>query len=142
MAPKSVTIDAVTQNNMVTWRLIEADLAKLKELELQYRNAIIPAIPFDHAKTVAIDDGFKLELDCPMYYSIKASQDVLMATMNALYEHNPVATVDLLRWKPEISVSKYRTLTEDEKKIIAPILNIKPGQATLTVIVPKEGKSR
>jgi hypothetical protein len=145
MASKQVEVDPVTQNNMITWRAIAADLSRLQELELQYRNAIIPYCGFDAYKeegsqTVSLGEGYKLELDRPIYYSVKGEQDVIMALINLVHENDPMAAIGLLRWKPEISVTQYRKLTDEQKRIIAPILDIKPGQASLKVVLPKESK--
>ena len=135
---KVVSLDPITQNNFQVWESINADIERLKAIELQYRAAIIPHVGFsdkpEGSQTVSVDGAMKLELDRPWYYKVKATQDEISAVMTALHAHNEMATIGLLQWKPEISVSKYRDLTDEEKRIIAPILDIKPGVESLKVV--------
>ncbi len=133
-----VSLDSVTQSNFETWAAINADLARLKAVELEYRRVIIEHIPFtdkaEGSQTVSVDGALSLELDRPWSYTVKATEQEIGACLTALHQVNPLATVGLLRWKPEISITQYRTLTDEERIIIAPILEVKPGTPALKIV--------
>lgn len=44
----------------------------------------------------------------------------------------------IIKWKPELSLTEYKNLSDDMKKIITDALIIKPAMPTLEIIEPKK----
>lgn len=43
----------------------------------------------------------------------------------------------LVKWKPEVSIKEYRTLTDEERHLFDQVLVIKPGMPGLEIMIPK-----
>jgi hypothetical protein len=144
MAPKRVVeVSPIVAQGIDTWKQVRDQLSAIQRYELEYRNWLIGSVPFDPEKsegsqTVTLPTGEKLELDRPMNYSVCKDIPTVQAAVYALWERNPAASSDIIRWVPELSVSAYKALTEDERKLIAPIVISKPGQPALKAVEKKE----
>lgn len=44
----------------------------------------------------------------------------------------------LVKWKPEVSIKEYRTLTDEERHLFDQVLVIKPGMPGLEIMIPKK----
>jgi hypothetical protein len=142
----TVVLDPTQDQALVTWQQINNDLAAMKAIELQYRQYLAASIPFDPSKsegsqTVELPDGRKLSLDRPMNYTLAKDNATVSAALYALYAINPGAAVDIVKWVPELSITAYKKLTDDERRIIAPIVIAKPGLLALELKTPKKGEA-
>lgn len=141
---KTVQLDPVASQNLRTWQAITADLDRLKAIELEYRFALKDQIPFDRSKesgaqTLGISADEKVVLDIPVYYTVARDVPSVMEALGKLHDLNPGAVIDLIRWVPEISTTAYKKLTDEEKRLIAPVLIVKPGTPTLALEQIKKG---
>jgi hypothetical protein len=53
----------------------------------------------------------------------------------------PTLHIDkLVKWKPEVAITEYRKLTEEERNRFDQCLVIKPGSPSLEIVIPKRAK--
>ena len=122
---------------------ISLGCTKLKENELRLSLA---ASDFwsdkkEGSQSVALENGWKLALTRVLNYGIDdVDHNTVVAVLNQLALANPGACQSLIPWKPVLSVEAYRLLTDDEKKIVAPIITIKPGTPQLELKPPPKSQ--
>jgi hypothetical protein len=128
---------AVTQEELNRWYIVSEQLTKLKDEELELRKKIFGATftaPKEGVNKKDLTDGWIIKGD----YKISRTIDVATLTNMAktLAEHK-LPMEDLIRYKPELVLSAYRTLNEEQRKEFDQILVIKEGTPGLEIVKPK-----
>lgn len=150
MPPKAAPPIELTQpmiEAIVEWEKTKKELDRVKAEELAQRLHLMSVIPFNADKeeggqTVKLGAGWKLALDKPIDYKMDTkNNETVSACLQALSVVNPAAMTNIVRWEPVMSVSAYKALTDAEKKIIAPVVTIKPGTPTLELKRPPVPKA-
>ena len=117
------------------WQTAEERLRMYKNLEAQLRQQIIDEVftssSDEGTDTIELNRGYKLVSRKSLAYSLKGPGEVVADAVSELPN-------DLVRWKPELSVSVYRTLSEEQKAQLNPVLEIKPARPTLEIREPKQ----
>ena len=117
------------------WQTAEDQLRMYKNLEAQLRQQIIDEVftsgPDEGTDTIELNRGYKLVSRKSLTYSLKGPGELVADAVSELPN-------DLVRWKPELSVSVYRTLSEEQKAQLNPVLEIKPARPTLEIREPKQ----
>ena len=117
------------------WQTAEDQLRMYKNLEAQLRQQIVDELfVFDtdeSTDTVHLNRGYKLVARISLNYSLKGPGEVVADAVSELPS-------ELVRWKPELSVSVYRTLSEEQKAHLNSVLEIKPARPTLEIREPKQ----
>lgn len=123
--------------DLVLWFDLKAQLDKVKAEELEVRNRIaksnFPA-PVEGTNTTDLPDGWKLK----MKYGLnrKLDEPQFLAMREALIEQG-VRTDELVVYKPDLSVSVYRTLTAEQMQFFDQCLTITPGTPSIEIVKPK-----
>lgn len=128
------------------WELLKAEIARLQSIEIAQRLELIKGMPFNADKesggqSIKLGAGWKLSLDKPVNYTTDKDQNIVVAGLQALGTTNPVAAAELIRWEAVVSVSTYKKLTDEEKRIVASFIGMKPGTPALALVPPPEPKS-
>lgn len=144
MEPKDVALQQ--------WLDAKKALDAAKELEMQYRNAVVAAFPFDEDKkegtqNLDLANGFKLKVVKKQNYNLSSegTDDILTAYENAAgtpEEHGrrKLITERLVKWKPELSITEYREADAELLKMLESVLTITDGSPALTLVEPKGKK--
>lgn len=110
-------------------------LAQAKERELELRKKIVSALfpdPVEGTNRLFTEDGFEVY----MKYTInrKLDEAALPAVMQQLPEDSNARVLDvLITYKPQLVLSGFRELPEDQAKIFAQALTEEPGTPQLEI---------
>lgn len=125
------------------WLDASAKLAEAKEAEQVLRKQVVSLFPFDPNKKEGIEylnlaNGYKLKAQKKLNYVLdKESIESALDLIEAEGETGKLLAERLVKWKPELSISEYRQLPEDYKKIVDKAVTTKDGMPTLELIEPK-----
>jgi hypothetical protein len=122
---------------LTLWFEVKAQLDRVKAQELELRNRIakshFPA-PVEGTNTANLTDGWVLKMKYPL--NRKLDEPQFLAMREALIEQG-VRTDELVVYKPDLSVSAYRTLTAEQMHFFDQCLTITPGTPSLEIVKPK-----
>jgi uncharacterized protein (DUF2252 family) len=121
------------------WFTADKVLEHAKIQELAAREKVQQAIFPSEKKGTRyenIDNTHRLKGEFKQYYTAKSligskTYDDLLEAMEKL---SPTAQTLLLRWKPDVSITAYKALTEEEHKIIDPFITITDGKPSFEVV--------
>ena len=146
-AAKEVELSQQQVDAIQAWQNTKAQLDALKASELSQRLDLVATLPFNSEKeeggqTVKLGGGWRFALDKPVDNKMETkNNDAVVAALTALHAHNPLALIDLMRWEPVMSQAAYKKLTDEEKKILAPVVTSKPGTPSLELKPPPKPKA-
>lgn len=144
---------------LAEWFNKKAELARLKTLEMLLRTRIFrhffPA-PKEGTNTHVLEDQYQLKA----VYSLtrKIQEEVMQALcarpqvgVNELgqpvygkskLEEAGVSPTSIIKWKPELSITAYRELTEEQRHLVDQMLLIEPGSPQLTITPPAKRRGK
>lgn len=127
----------VTLADIERWYTVQEKLSKLKNEEQLLRQKIFKGIfldPKEGTNSVELGDGFV----------IKGKRVINRTVDDAAYKASieelakaGIPTDEIVRYKPELVISTYRKLTEEQKHIMDTVLIVKDGMPALEIIKPK-----
>lgn len=144
--------NTVTAQDLAEWYELQEQLGKLKSAEALLRGRIFRhyfPTPKEGTNNVSLNDGtgavlkgqhvINRTVDPGSLDALKkAQQDALALLASGGNPNVPVLKLDeLIKWKPEVAISKYRELTEEERMFFDQCLVIKPGSPQLEITIPK-----
>lgn len=154
--------NTVTQTDLVQWFNLKDQLGKLKSAEALLRTKIFKFYftdPKEGTNKVPLNDGTGAELKAtyPMYRTIDpGTLDALKEAQEAAWGEAAAAQrradefaqgtvpniprlpfADLIKYKPELVLSEYRKLTEEERLYFDQALIVKPGSPSMEISTPK-----
>lgn len=109
----------------------------LVEKEMVLRRAVAVAAfadPKEGTNKVDLPNNWQLKLTHPI------DRRVLEAELDINIEQLKAAGInvdEVVRWKPELNTKAYRELTDEQRKLLDTVLNIKPGTPSLELVPPK-----
>ena len=152
----------VTLADIAQWYKLQAELAKLKSAEGLLRNKLFKHFfpnPKEGTNNFELKDGtgavlkakhnINRKVDEGEYQALRVAQNEAYATAEADQFAQGVdgrpniprlPLDDLVKWKPEVSISEYRKLTEEERQYFDQCLVITPGSPQLEIAIPKRAK--
>jgi hypothetical protein len=144
----SIPDDVVTAADLAEWYQLKAELGRIKSKEALLRSRIFKfyfPVPTEGTNSADINDGTGAVVKGT--HVINRSVDI--GALDALKEQQkvegsnaPKINLDeLVKWKPEVSISAYRELTEEEQHFFDQCLIIKPGSPQLEITIPKRAKA-
>jgi hypothetical protein len=137
---------AVTLDELAKWFKIKKELSDLKGTEAMMRSRIFKFFfptPTEGSKynKVPLNDGTGavLSADYVINRTVDQAQlDALREEMFAEGSNLPQLALDqLIKWKPELSITAYRALTDEERNVIDCCLVVRPGSPQMEVKIPK-----
>lgn len=142
-------IPTVTAEDLALWYRIHAELGKLKAQEGLLRRRIFDAYfpkPAEGTNSVDLNDGtgavlkgthkIQRDVDQGAYEAYRTEQQREGSNLVQL----PMIE-NLVKWKPEVVLSEYRKLTDEERMAFDQCLIIKPGSPSLEIVIPKRVKT-
>lgn len=114
------------------WITVKTDLERLKKREADLRKKLFdgafPA-PIEGVNTVELSDGSIVK------GTYKINRTIDEASLQAVKENLPAEkSARLVTFKPQLSLTEYRKLTDEERKIFDAALIVRPGSVSLEVI--------
>lgn len=148
-----IDADPVTAEEMAQWFRLKETLGQIKSAEALLRARIYRhyfIAPKEGTNTYDIGDGTGAVLKASRVIDRKVDVGALQAlqkTQDEQWGPNKVPGVipevpllkldELVKWKPEVSISDYRKLTDNERTYFEQCLIIKDGSPSLEIMIPK-----
>lgn len=140
---------AVTAEDLATWFKLKQQLAEVKGAEAMLRSRIFHHFfptPTEGSKDnkCPLNDGTGAVLQADYVINRSVDQAQLEGLREAMFAEGsnlPQLHLDqLIKWKPEVSITEYRKLTDEERNVFDRALIIKPGSPQLEIKIPKSAK--
>lgn len=129
---------------IVEWQESVKALASAKDNETALRAQVVERMFKDHkdegTENVELGNGYKLKAVFKLSYSLNNKDDATDKALTKLEKSGPEGAFvagRLVKWKPDLSVSEYKTLTAKQKAIIDEVLTVRPGTPSVELVVPK-----
>lgn len=134
----------VTVEHLKEWYALKQQLDELKNKEVVLRQFIFNGIftkPEEGVNKHDINDGTGAVLKGTYVINRKVNEEQLEELETSLSDPNsnlPQLDLDkLIKWKPEVSITEYRKLTDEQRNLLDQTLVIKPGMPSLEIVIPK-----
>ena len=116
---------------------LNEQIARLKVEEMELRKKLFEVMvpnPVEGTNTVPLANGYVIKWKFPINRTVdKAS----LPTVRGMLEAKGVNVDDLIRMKPELSVSEYKKTSSDTIKILSLCVTEKPGLPSYEIVLPK-----
>lgn len=140
-------LPSVTLGDLAHWFRLKVDLGRIKGEEAMLRSRIFkhffPA-PSEGTNSYDLDDGTGGVLKGTHVLNrtvLEPELEALKAAQRAEGSNCPKVNLNkLIKWKPELIISEYRKLTDEERAWVDQCLDIKPGSPQMEVAIPKKPK--
>jgi hypothetical protein len=135
----------VTLEHLKEWYALKQQLDELKNKEVVIRQFIVAGLfpdPKEGTNTHPLNDGTGAVAKATHVLNRAVQVEPLEELRKSLETDNNLPKLDLdklVRWKPEVSIKEYRTLTDEERHLFDQVLVIKPGMPGLEIMIPKKG---
>jgi len=140
--------DTVTLQDLKDWYQAKDELGRLKSKEALMRTRIFKFYfkdPVEGVNTAEIDDGTGAVIKGQYVLNRTVDPGALDALRTAMQTEGanvPKINLDkLVKWKPEVAVSEYRALTDEERNFFDQALIVKPGSPQMEIVIPKRPKA-
>lgn len=125
---------------LVKWNELDTLLAQVKDEEMKLRmfltRAYLPDGVKEGTQKAPLANGWVLNVQGKMNRKIDPA--LIAPVTLELKEKYPHVSVDsMINYKPELSVTVYKTMTEEERTIFEQMLIITPGAPTVEIVKPK-----
>lgn len=137
----------VTLEHLKEWYQLKVQLDDLKSKEVIIRQFIVAGLfpsPDEGTNTYDLKQmndttGAVAKCTHTINRAVQTEKLEELKTALAVPENNlPKLDLDkLVKWKPEVSIKEYRTLTDEERHLFDQILVIKPGMPGFEIMIPK-----
>lgn len=130
----------VTQDEFNEWYNLQGQLATLKARESVLRAKIFQANftdPREGTNKVPLSEGWILKATHVL------NRTVDIAGFTAMRDELAAAAIpcdQIIKYKPELAISVYRTLTQEQMNLFDRVITIKPGTPQLEVVLPKRAQ--
>lgn len=139
------------RNDIVSkWQCTKSALDALKTDEMALRKEIL-SFCFDPKKTKGVEyhdlgNGWKLKADKKINFGwIKLNEKEIdrkavyqaLVDIEKLSPEGKLVAERLISWKPDLSLSQYKLLNDNEAAIINKVIVTKPGSPELSIVEPK-----
>lgn len=127
----------VTQNDLNDWYLLQKQLAAIKDQELVLRKKIFVAwfkSPKEGTNNLPLTDGWVLKAVYPVNRKVDVPK---LSVKRQDLQDAGLKLDDLIKYKPEVSVTEYKKLTDEQRKLFDEILEISPGTPQMEIVLPK-----
>lgn len=124
---------------LTEWNNVKQQIAGLQARELQLRTHLLTNC-FDPefvagSRTIPLWQGWRLRGKRSWDYKLT---DANGETRFALAQLRPETANNVVRWKPDLSVSGYKALDEAAQRLFTPALTIKPESPQLELLAPNQ----
>jgi len=135
----------VTLEHLKEWYALKQQVDELKGKEVVLRQFIVAGLfpdPKEGTNTHPLNDGTGAVAKATHVINRAVQVEQLEELEKSLETDNNLPKLDLdklIKWKPEVAIKEYRTLTDEERHLFDQVLVIKPGMPGLEIMIPKKG---
>ena len=138
----------VTQADLAEWYRLKDELNRVKTAEMLLRTKIYSGLfkaPEEGTNTLPLADGWVIKAKRVIQRDI----DLAALNVNALVDPatnmsrltaSGIHPEQLVKWKPELVLRAYRTLTAEQMTVFNECLVIKDGSPSLEIVLPASAK--
>jgi len=126
---------------LASWKEANAQLKHFRTLEGELRKQVIDAFSEQTSEmasgveNVDIGWGHTLKVTHKLEYKLDDTKlDKALEQIEKTVEYGELLAERLVKFKPELSVSEYKKLPGDAKKIIDTVLTIKPAAKSVEIV--------
>ena len=131
-----------TLQEIWAWHQAQKNLEAAKAFESEARSKLVVALAESGALDSDILEG-TINVQLPEKWKLKVVRKLnrtvdvaALSTIGPLCIKNKISLDVVIRNKPELSVTEFKKLTEEQRKVVEMALTIKPGTPTLELIAP------
>ena len=132
---------------LAQWEDTKVALESAKNVEMEQRKKVV-AFAFDPTKEkgterIPLENGYELKAVKKLNYNV--DQDKVNAVLDkfeALDEQSKFVSERLIKWKADLSITEYNSLTEKQKAVIDECITTSDGAPTLEIVPPKDKKRK
>jgi hypothetical protein len=151
-----MALEASQSALLAAWQSAKSDLDIAKEAEAQLRATVGLSIFADAdigANTIELGGGYRATytkkmnytLAAPLYapeMSVNDAVEVMAEAMRKASNEGAFIFSRLVKWKPELSLTEYKQLPDNLKKIVDQYVVSREGAPTLVIKEPAKAKGR
>jgi len=127
-----------SDNNLMEWRELQIRMKQLKSREIELRKLIVQE-SFDPnmvegTETIDLGNDYKLKCRHNLRYNVERDNEKVLQVVSKL----PVDVAKrILKWKADLSLTEYKQLDKEHKKLVDKIVTTVPGNPVLELVEPK-----
>ena len=127
-----------SDNNLMEWRELQIQMKQLKSREMELRKLIVQE-SFDPnmvegTETIDLGNDYKLKCRHTLRYNVERDNEKVLQVVSKL----PVDVAKrILKWKADLSLTEYKQLDKEHKKLVDKIVTTVPGNPVLELVEPK-----
>ena len=130
---------------ILKWNEAQKTLAEAKAIEMELRYEVTATCfpveaDFEGTENVDLGEGWKLKSVFKLNRRLansKGETDKALTKIEKLGADGEFVAERLVKWKPELSLSEYKKLPNNMRKIIDDVITATPGSPSLSLIEPK-----
>jgi hypothetical protein len=133
----------VTVEHLKEWFILKQQLDEMKGKEVVLRQFIFNGLftnPTEGINKHDVNDGTGAVVKGTHVINRSVQIEELEKLEESLKNDSNLPKLDLeklVKWKPEVSIKEYRTLTDEQRHLFDQALVIKPGMPGLEICIPK-----
>lgn len=136
-------------NKILEWNAAVTELAAAKEKELKLRKELLfECFNYEEdnregTENVQLGNGYKLKAGFKLYRRLTNTNGETEAILDSIEATGPEGALladRVVKWKPELSISEYKKLPENFRKMLDSVVTSTPGTPSLEFVVPKKAK--
>ncbi len=130
-------VEEATQEDLNEWYRLAQELDHIKAAEMLLRKKVYATYfkaPAEGTNKTPLTAGWVLKAQCIIN---RKPDKALLATHKADFEAHGIPVDALIEYKPELKISEYRKLTDEQRKEFDAVLDIKEGSPQLEIVLPK-----
>lgn len=140
----AVPENQVTQDDLTKWYQLQEQLKAVKASEMLLRTKIYKGLfvePTEGTNSVPLSEGWVLKAKRTIQRDIDLAAFQALATLDQETQQSKFSEVGIapelmIKWKPELVIKAYRTLTPEQLAIFDQALIIKDGSPALEIVLP------
>jgi len=139
MSELNKPVQEVTMDDMIAWNDLQAKLSALKEEEMTLRKRIYAqyfTMPAEGTNKVPLAGGWILKAVRVIDRKVDIGALQALSVEDGPLHKAGVNPNLLIKWKPELEIKVYRTLTEQQREAFDQALIIKDGSPQLEIALP------
>lgn len=133
--------EQVTQADLDKWHELNEQLKKIKGEEITLRLKIFKGMfhnPVEGTNSIPLAEGWVLKGK----HTINRSIDIgALSALREEFTKAGIHTDEVVKYKPELKIAAYRTLTEEQRHLFDQALVVKDGSPALEIVLPKRRTS-
>jgi len=108
-----------------------------KELRTMIYSLAFDGLDDGSQHSTPLGNGYILKGKRPVAYKLSGDVDGALEKIAAIGNEGSFIADRLVKWKPELSLTEYKALTDEQRKMIDPCVTTTPGLPTIEVVEPK-----